>query len=78
MNEEGPLERVNRLSAPLGHYKSTKREKQIGRTAAYYERLNEGKLPMREYRAGANKGQVPMIIRDGSLTEVEEEGTIIA
>lgn len=75
---EDILDRLNRLQAHLADYRPSKREKQIGRSAAYYERLNKGRLPMRKYKAGMNRGQVPMTIRNGELQEVEEFGTGLA
>ena len=72
------LDQINALSAPLGRYKPTRREIQVGRSVAYYERLCQGNLPMRQYKAKVNRGQVPMLIKQGELQEVMEFGTEIA
>lgn len=71
---EDILDRVNALSAHLGRYKPTPREKTVGRTVAYYERLGAGHIPYREGRAKANRGQVPLVVKQGVLMEVEEFG----
>lgn len=68
------LGRVNALSAHLARYKPTRREIQVGRSVAYHERLCQGNLPMRQYKTKVNRGQVPLIVRQGELQEVMEFG----
>ena len=75
---EDLLAKINALSAPLGRYKPTARERAVGRSQAYHERLCQGSLPMRQYKAKVNRGQVPLIVRQGELQEVMEFGTEIA
>lgn len=72
------LDRINALSAHLGLYRPTKRDREVGRTQAYYERLNQGRLPVRKYKTAMNRGQVPLVVKQGELWEVEEFGTAIA
>ena len=68
------LGRVNALSAHLKTYRSSRRDVQVGRSAAYHERLCQGNLPMRQYTTKVNRGQVPLIVRQGELQEVMEFG----
>lgn len=75
---EDLLDRLNDLQAHLKAYRPTARDRAVGRTVAYYERINQGKLPVRQYKTATNRGQVPLVIRQGELQEVEEFGTSIA
>lgn len=75
---EDLLAKINALSAPLGRYKPSPRERAVGRSRAYNERLCQGSLPMRQYKAKVNRGQVPMLIKQGELQEVMEFGTDLA
>jgi len=71
-NEE-ILAEINVCSRPLGTYKVSSEEKRVGRSRAYRDRIcaGSGDVVQRSGRARQNRGQVPMALKAGELTEVD-------